>query len=62
MSWEVATLLNGRHIPFAFRTGYDGAGILPLHLAATMIIGKPFRISDVKKCIRQLLAQEKPTI
>jgi two-component system, chemotaxis family, sensor kinase Cph1 len=62
MSWEIATLLQERHIPFAFSTGYDGARILPDHLKATKIIGKPFRIADVERCIRQLLVDAKPRI
>jgi light-regulated signal transduction histidine kinase (bacteriophytochrome)/CheY-like chemotaxis protein len=55
MSWDVADILSSRHIPFLFSTGYSQDTILPLHLARTPILSKPFRIEEVERSMRQLL-------
>ncbi len=57
MSWEVATILKGRGIPFAFSTGYNEAGILPDSLADSQIFSKPYRIADVERRLRQMVAK-----
>jgi len=56
MSWDVATLLNTRGIPFAFNTGYNEAGILPASLAGSQIFAKPYRIADVEQRLRLMVA------
>ena len=59
MSWGIAALLAARGIPFAFGTGYDVASILPLEFAGTPIFSKPFRMTEVERRMRQLLAQDR---
>ncbi|MBC8049863.1 MAG: GAF domain-containing protein [Chitinophagales bacterium] len=56
MSWEVAAILRDRGIPFAFTTGYDGASILPKHLAGAPVISKPYAEIEVENVIRRLIA------
>jgi two-component sensor histidine kinase/CheY-like chemotaxis protein len=56
MSWEVATILKARGIPFAFSTGYNDVGILPDNLAGSQIFAKPYRIVDVEQRLRQMVA------
>ena len=55
MSWPVAALLKDRDIPFAFSTGYDVDTILPLDLAGTPVISKPFRTSNVADVLRKII-------
>ena len=55
MSWDVASLLKERGIPFAFSSGYDGASVLPASLAGAQILRKPFRVEDIERCIRNML-------
>jgi CheY-like chemotaxis protein len=57
MSWEVATILKERGIPFAFSTGYNELSILPDSLAGSQIFSKPYRIADVERCLRQMVAK-----
>ena len=57
MSWEVAEVLTARNIPFAFSTGYDQANILPQRLAGAHVLGKPYRIEDVERLLRQMMAE-----
>jgi two-component sensor histidine kinase len=56
MSWEVARVLAERGVPFVFSTGYDVKTVLPIHLAGTTVISKPFRIREVEDKIRQAIA------
>jgi chemotaxis family two-component system sensor kinase Cph1 len=56
MSWEVATILKNRGIPFAFSTGYGEAELLLENLAGSRILAKPYNIHEVEKCLRQLMA------
>ena len=56
MSWEVADVLKERGIPFAFSTGYDQSNILPEHLAGTQVLAKPYRIDDVERRLRKMMA------
>ena len=55
MSWPVAALLKDRDIPFAFSTGYDVNTVLPLDLAGTPVISKPFRTSNVADVLRKII-------
>jgi two-component sensor histidine kinase/CheY-like chemotaxis protein len=61
MSWGIAALLAARGIPFAFGTGYDITSILPPEFADTPIFSKPFRMAEVERRMRQLLAQKSAT-
>lgn len=56
MSWAVADVLNARGIPFAFSTGYDQTDMLPAHLVGTPILAKPYRMADIEKRLRQMMA------
>ena len=56
MSWPVAAVLQARHIPFAFSTGYNADLPLPANLQGTAMVRKPFRPVDVETCIRQIVA------
>ncbi|WP_313668139.1 response regulator [Sandarakinorhabdus sp.] len=55
-SWDIATVLQQRAIPFAFTTGHALAGILPARFAATPILRKPFRMAGIEQLIGSLLA------
>jgi light-regulated signal transduction histidine kinase (bacteriophytochrome) len=55
MSWEVATALRERGIPFAFSTGYGAAVRLPDGLADAVVLKKPFQINEVESCLVGLL-------
>ena len=57
MSWGVAALLAARGIPFAFGTGYDTASILPPEFADAPIFSKPFRMPELERRMRLLLAR-----
>lgn len=54
--WDIATLLQGRSIPFALITGHDLAGALPPGFASTPWLRKPFRSAVIEPLVRQLLA------
>ena len=56
MSWEIADVLNARQIPFAFSTGYDQSNILPDHLVGTPVLAKPYRMDDVERRLRSMMA------
>ena len=56
MSWEVADALKGRSIPFAFSTGYDQSNMLPERFAGTDVMAKPYRIDDVERRLRHMMA------
>ena len=56
MSWEVADALKGRAIPFAFSTGYDQSNMLPERFAGTDVMAKPYRIDDVERRLRHMMA------
>jgi chemotaxis family two-component system sensor kinase Cph1 len=56
MSWGVATQLAARGIPFAFGTGYDVVSILPPEFADAPIFSKLFRMADVERRLRKLMA------
>ena len=56
MSWEVATILKDRGIPFAFSTGYGKANVFPESLTGSRIVSKPYQVSDVEQTLRELMA------
>jgi light-regulated signal transduction histidine kinase (bacteriophytochrome) len=56
MSWDVATLVKKRGIPFVFSTGYDVSLALPDDLVGSAIIAKPYRSIDVAERIREVIA------
>ena len=56
MSWEIADVLMARQIPFAFTTGYDQSNILPDHLVGAPVLAKPYRIDDVERRLRNMMA------
>ena len=56
MSWEIADVLTARGIPFAFSTGYDQTDMLPSHLAGSQVLAKPYRLDDVARRLRQMMA------
>ena len=57
MSWGIAAVLRKRGIPFVFGTGHDISSILPEEFAGSPIFSKPFRIGEVERQLRHLLAQ-----
>ena len=52
-SFEVASVLKNRAIPFAFLTGCDQAEV-PREFAETPILTKPFSRSDVERLLARL--------
>jgi CheY-like chemotaxis protein len=55
MSWEVASILKERRIPFIFSTGYGEGGILPASLAGSKIVSKPFQLAVVEQALRDAI-------
>ena len=55
-SWDVASVLRTRGIPFVFGTGYDVSSILPDDFAGSVIIGKPYQSKDIERRIREVIA------
>lgn len=62
MSWEIADVLNARQIPFAFSTGHDQSNILPGHLVGTPVLAKPYRVEDVERQLRTMMAVRTNTV
>ena len=58
MSWEVADALLARQIPFAFSTGYDQENLLPARFAGNLVLSKPYRLKDVERQLRQMMADD----
>ena len=56
MSWDVASLLKARGIPFVFSTGYDVTSVLPEALVGSVVVGKPFRNDELELRLRQVIA------
>jgi CheY-like chemotaxis protein len=55
MSWEAASILKERGIPFVFGTGYDVSAVLPENLAASPVIGKPYQLSELRQVIQRVI-------
>ncbi len=60
MSWDVASVLKSRGIPFVFSTGYNMTMVVPEHLSGGQIITKPFLGADVERALRHAI-QERET-
>ena len=56
MTWAVADVLKAAGIPFAFCTGYEKASILPDRFASEQVMTKPYRIEDVARRLRLMMA------
>ena len=56
MSWEIATHLKDRRIPFVFSTGYDVTNVLPDFLAGSAVIGKPYKSEELERRLRQVIS------
>lgn len=54
LSYPVATILDRRHIPFIFATGYGAAG-LPVELKNVPILSKPFGCEQLEAVLRRTL-------
>ena len=63
-SWDVADVLQQRHIPFAFTTGHSLDRVLPPRFASAPILRKPFRMAGIEQVINTLLsaAASPPTL
>ena len=57
MSWGVADILTARGIPFSFSTGYSLADMLPVHLAGSYVLTKPYRLAELKSRLLQMMAK-----
>jgi light-regulated signal transduction histidine kinase (bacteriophytochrome)/CheY-like chemotaxis protein len=55
LSWEVASVLKERGIPFVFGTGYSVSAVLPDHLTGSPVIGKPYQLSELQQIIRRVI-------
>jgi light-regulated signal transduction histidine kinase (bacteriophytochrome)/ActR/RegA family two-component response regulator len=55
MSWEVATVLKERNIPFIFGTGYNVTAVLPDGLTGSTVIGKPYQLSELQHVIQHVI-------
>jgi len=55
MSWEVATVLKERGIPFVFGTGYSVSAVLPDDLTGSLVIGKPYQLSELQQVIQRVI-------
>jgi len=53
--FPVADILAGRHVPFAFLTGY-GRESLPPNQAKANVLSKPFKAKDLLAAVDSLLA------
>lgn len=51
-SWEVASILRDRGVPYIFTTGYSDAANLPPNLAGSPVMGKPFQVRDLEEWLR----------
>jgi two-component sensor histidine kinase len=56
MSWDAATVLQDRKIPFVFTTGYDGATVLPERFSRRPVLRKPFTADDIERALHALLS------
>jgi CheY-like chemotaxis protein len=55
MSWDVATAIKARGIPFLFSTGYGVQSILPDDLAESTVISKPFQLPVIERMLRDMI-------
>jgi DNA-binding response OmpR family regulator len=52
MTWDVATLLRTRGIPFVFSSGYDSKMVLPGHLTGSPFVVKPYNVDMLQRELR----------
>jgi len=52
MTWDVATLLQTRGIPFVFSSGYDSKMVLPGHLTGSPFVVKPYNVDMLQRELR----------
>ena len=57
MSWDAASILQDRGIPFIFTTGYDSATVLLERFARQPVVSKPFKAEDIERALHTLLGQ-----
>jgi CheY-like chemotaxis protein len=55
-TWDVASVLRTRGIPFVFGTGYDVSSVLPDDLAGSAVIAKPYHSRDLEQRLREVIA------
>ncbi len=55
MSWKVAIALKERGIPFVFGTGYNVTAVLPDNLAGSVVIAKPYQLSELQQVIQRVI-------
>ena len=48
--------LSKSEVPFAFSTGYDASSVVPEHLADAIVLGKPFRLEELARRLRELIS------
>jgi light-regulated signal transduction histidine kinase (bacteriophytochrome) len=60
MSWEVAFVLKERGIPFVFGTGYSVSAVLPENLTGSVVISKPYQLSELQQVIQRVIAANSP--
>jgi two-component sensor histidine kinase/CheY-like chemotaxis protein len=51
MSWEVASALQARGIPFVLSTGYEIAQLLPDGLKNAKFVRKPYNVDELEKAV-----------
>jgi len=59
MTWDVASVLKERDIPFVFSTGYDITNVLPAFLAGSQVVSKPFGDGDLERELRLAIAKSR---
>jgi CheY-like chemotaxis protein len=58
-SFPVASILQGRRIPFSFATGYGRPGV-PADLSRVPVLAKPYTKESLAEALRTLLTGECP--
>jgi chemotaxis family two-component system sensor kinase Cph1 len=59
MSWDVATMLKERGVPFLFSTGYGSNAALPAHLVGSQVISKPFDLDELEQRMRDVIDESR---
>jgi CheY-like chemotaxis protein len=60
MSWDVASVLKERGIPFVFGTGYSVSAVLPQDLTGSPVISKPYQLSELHQVVQRVIAANSP--
>jgi two-component sensor histidine kinase len=61
MSWDVATILKERGIPFVFGTGYNASAVLPEYLTGCPVIAKPYQLTELQHVIQRVIVSSSVT-